>query len=277
MSQPKNRRRSARRAARANRDALTTDLRQFELTLHRQQQLAAAQLVARADFDAAKAKARLGVATDFGKSISRGILELTDPKAAALADLDDWRATMVDNNKWLLENVTGALDQINEIEKLYGLKRAQIVEASAQQSLAGLVDVIKRLTYGDLSGATPENMISGTRGTYNALLAKARAGDQSAIAGLGSAAADYAGAAKDYYAISPQYNAITAGLVSDLASVTANNGGSELLAALPNSLGILGQVLADLALQIKSANEDNAELKAKMDEVAALFQRAVNS
>ncbi len=47
---------AAQRAARANRDALTTDLRQFELTLHRQQQLAAAQLVARADFDAAKAK-----------------------------------------------------------------------------------------------------------------------------------------------------------------------------------------------------------------------------
>lgn len=47
---------AAQRTARANRDALATDLRQFELTLHRQQQLAAAQLVARADFDAAKAK-----------------------------------------------------------------------------------------------------------------------------------------------------------------------------------------------------------------------------
>ncbi len=47
---------AAQRTARANRDALATDLHQFELTLHRQQQLAAAQLVARADFDAAKAK-----------------------------------------------------------------------------------------------------------------------------------------------------------------------------------------------------------------------------
>ncbi|PJL41862.1 efflux RND transporter periplasmic adaptor subunit [Stenotrophomonas maltophilia] len=47
---------AAQRTARANRDALATDLRQFELTLRRQQQLAAAQLVARADFDAAKAK-----------------------------------------------------------------------------------------------------------------------------------------------------------------------------------------------------------------------------
>lgn len=48
--------RAAQRTARANRDALATDLRQYELTLQRQQQLVASQLVARADFDAAKAK-----------------------------------------------------------------------------------------------------------------------------------------------------------------------------------------------------------------------------
>ncbi|CAM4184568.1 efflux transporter periplasmic adaptor subunit [Stenotrophomonas lactitubi] len=47
---------AAQRTARANRDALATDLRQYELTLQRQQQLVTSQLVARADFDAAKAK-----------------------------------------------------------------------------------------------------------------------------------------------------------------------------------------------------------------------------
>jgi macrolide-specific efflux system membrane fusion protein len=47
---------AAQRTARANRDALATDLRQYELTLQRQQKLMASQLVARADFDAAKAK-----------------------------------------------------------------------------------------------------------------------------------------------------------------------------------------------------------------------------
>jgi macrolide-specific efflux system membrane fusion protein len=47
---------AAQRTARANRDALATDLRQLELTLRRQQRLVASQLVARADFDAATAK-----------------------------------------------------------------------------------------------------------------------------------------------------------------------------------------------------------------------------
>ncbi|WP_164162066.1 efflux RND transporter periplasmic adaptor subunit [Stenotrophomonas maltophilia] len=48
--------RAAQRTARANRDALATDLRQLEQTLHRQRQLVASQLVARADVDAAKAR-----------------------------------------------------------------------------------------------------------------------------------------------------------------------------------------------------------------------------
>lgn len=47
---------AAQRSARANRNALATDLRQYELTLQRQQRLAAAQVVARADYDATKAK-----------------------------------------------------------------------------------------------------------------------------------------------------------------------------------------------------------------------------
>ncbi|WMJ68711.1 efflux RND transporter periplasmic adaptor subunit [Stenotrophomonas sp. 24(2023)] len=47
---------AAQRSARANRQALATDLRQLELTLHRLRRLGAAQLVARADVDAAQAR-----------------------------------------------------------------------------------------------------------------------------------------------------------------------------------------------------------------------------
>lgn len=47
---------AAQRSARANRDALAADLRQHELTLQRQQRLVASQLVARADFDAARTR-----------------------------------------------------------------------------------------------------------------------------------------------------------------------------------------------------------------------------
>ena len=47
---------AAHRSARANRDALATDLRQHQVTLQRQQALVSRQLVARADYDAANAR-----------------------------------------------------------------------------------------------------------------------------------------------------------------------------------------------------------------------------
>lgn len=212
------------------------------------------------DVDAAKAKARLGVATDFGKSISRGILELTDPKAAALADLDDWRATMVDNNKWLLENVTGALDHINEIERLYGLKRAAIVEQGASQALSGLVDVIKRLTYGDLSGASPAATLSGLTGSFNAMLAQANAGDQTAIAGIGAAGAELAEFGKSYYgSATPAFQNLVSGIRGNLAGVYTAQGGTDPLIV----------ALTTVSAQFAAAGQDNAELKADMAEVTA--------
>lgn len=214
--------------------------------------------LATGELDASKAAARLGVATDFGKSISRGILEITDPKAAALADLDDWRKTMIDNNKYLLDNVTGALDQIVEIEKLYGLKRAEIVEEGAKASLTGLADVIKRLAYGDLSGASAADTLAGLQGTYNATLAKAQLGDQTAVAGLGGAAADLAQFAGSYYGTAtPTYQNLVGGLRGSLANVYTAQGGTDPLIA----------ALATVSAQFAASEQDNAELKAEMEEV----------
>lgn len=216
------------------------------------------------DVDAAKAKARTGYATDFGKGISRGILELTDPKAAALADLADWRTMMVDNNKWLIENVTGALDQINDIERLYGLRRAAIVEAGASQALSGLADVIKRLTYGDLSGASSAATFSGLQGTYSAMLAKANTGDATAIAGLGGAASDLAQFAGTYYGTStPQYQSLRGNITGSLSAVYLAQGGSA--ADLPSLL----TGFATISAQFAANEQDNAELKAEMAELAA--------
>lgn len=216
--------------------------------------------LATGELDASKAAARLGVATDFGKSISRGILEMTDPKAAALADLDDWRTMMVDNNKYLLDNVTGALDQIVKIEELYALKRAQIVEDGAKASLTGLADVIKRLTYGDLSGASSADTLAGLQGTYNATLAKANLGDQTAIAGLGGAAADLAQFAGGYYGTAtPTYQSLVGGLRGSLANVYTAQGGTDPLIA----------ALTTVSAQFAASEQDNAELKAEMEEVTS--------
>ena len=216
--------------------------------------------LATGDVDAAKAQARLGYATDFGKGLSREILQMTDPKAAALADLDDWKSGAVENNKWLLDNVTGAMDQILEIEKLYALRRKEIVEDGAKASLTGLQDVIKRLTYGDLSGAAPAATLSGLQGTYSAMLAKANLGDQVAVAGLGQAAAEYAQFAGSYYGTStPQYQSLVGSLRGNLAGVYTAQGGTDPLIV----------ALTTVSAQFAASEQDNAALKAEMAELTA--------
>ncbi len=179
-----------------------------------------------ADVDAAKQRARLGVATDFGKSLSRELLGMTDPQAAALADLEDWRTGVIENNKWLLENVEGALDQINEIEKLYGLKRAQIVEQAATAALDSLKSALDRMLYGDLSGAAPVDVLAGTKATYMADLAKAFTGDAEAAARLNTSAADYMQAAQAVYGTSTTaYQQLRRQTIIDVASAYRYNGG----------------------------------------------------
>lgn len=208
------------------------------------------------ELDAAKQAARLGYATDFGKSLSREILGMTDPIAVALADLDEWRAGIIENNQWLLENVTGALDQINEIERLYGLKRAQIVEQTASAALDTLKSTLDRLLYGDLSGAAPTDVLAGTKATYMADLAKAFTGDAEAAARLNTSAADYMQAAQAVYGTSTTaYQQLRRQTIIDVASAYRYNGGQfgDIPAAydviMGNSLGPLAPAAANTNAQ----------------------------
>lgn len=251
-----------------------------------------------ADLDASKAAARLGVATDFGKSLSREILSMTDPKAAALADLDDWKAGAIENNKWLLDNVTGTLDQINKIEELYGLRRAAIVEQTTANALGGLKSTIDRLLYGDLSGASPGDVLSGTKGTYMADLAQAFTGDAAAAGRLNSSSADYMQAAAGYYGTSSAaYQALRRQTIIDVSSAYRYNGGqfSNIpggydvimggggFTGLPGmgaanlniGLSTVSQQFVGLSEQFSQVLDSNATRDQKIDELLDLLRRYV--
>ncbi len=83
-----------------------------------------------AKIDSEQAKARTKVATDFADSLRRALDDRVDESKGALADLEKEHQAAIDTNKYIVDNVTGALDQINAIEELYGKKRADIVEAA---------------------------------------------------------------------------------------------------------------------------------------------------
>lgn len=251
------------------------------------------------ELDAAKQAARLGYATDFGKSLSREILGINDPMAAALADLDEWRAGIIDNNKWLLENVEGALDQINQIEELYGLKRAQIVEQAATAALDSMKSTLDRLLYGDLSGASPTDVLAGTKATYMADLAKAFTGDAEAAARLNTSAADYMNAAQQVYGTSTTaYQQLRRQTIIDVASAYRYNGGQfgNIPAAydviMGNSLGALAPTVANMNspsltqsngwLGSAWSNSTNAWLAANsnnpaLTELAAVIEDRINA
>ncbi|MFO1080865.1 MAG: tape measure protein [Reyranellaceae bacterium] len=216
-------------------------------------------------------KQRQAYATGFADSLGREL----DPTGYALKDLDAWRTKMKEENQYILDNVAGSLDQIANIEKVYGQRRAAIVEQAAQGSVSALEDIVKRLTYGDLSGASPESTLSGTAGTYQALLAKAKAGDASALAQIGGAATDYAQAARAMYASSVDYENIRSGIVTDLSGLALGNGGSpsDFNAQAAQTVS---QQISFLTAAVAQATNDNAALRAQLEEAINLWQRLVN-
>jgi hypothetical protein len=216
-------------------------------------------------------KQRQAYATGFADSLGREL----DPTAYAFKDLDAWRTKMKEENQYILDNVTGALDQINNIEAVYGQRRAQIVAQAAQGSVSALEDIVKRLTYGDLSGASPSSVFSGTAGTYTALLAKAKAGDQSALAQISGAATDYAQAARAMYASSSDYENIRSGIVTDLSGLALANGGN-VGDFNGQATSTISQQISFLTAAIQTQANDNATLNEKLTEAIALWQRMVN-
>lgn len=83
-----------------------------------------------------EAKARTKVGTDFAEGIQRGLDDMLDPNKGLLADLEKEKQAAIDTNAYIVANVTDALDQILKIEELYGKKRAEIVEAAADEANA---------------------------------------------------------------------------------------------------------------------------------------------
>lgn len=81
-----------------------------------------------------QARARTRVATDFAEGLQRQYDDLTGNKTTgALADIQKAYDEAIANNKYLVENVKGATDQILLIEKLFGAERAKVATEMWQE------------------------------------------------------------------------------------------------------------------------------------------------
>ena len=238
------------------------------------------------ELNQAKDKARSAVGKEFIDSIARQLMSAGE---AAMLDIGEERKVAYENNAiFLKEKVPGYVDQALNIEKIYQEKRLAIMEEGTRASLAAqqaaadaakakiqsLQDLIDRLTYGDLANASPTTAFSGTRATYMATLAQARAGNADAMDRLGGTAEAYANAGRSYFASSSEYAGLVEQIRRDLqerqgaiaAGASTNPQTTEQINALMRTISQQAQMFAD-------AQNENRQLREEVAALVAQLQR----
>lgn len=184
---------------------------------------------------------------------------MLDPMAVALRQLEDQKADALASAEYIRDNVADVYVDINKITEFWLRKEADLKAQYAEQSVSQLQALINRLTYGDLANASPTMSFSGTRASYMATLAQARAGDSTASGNLAGVAEAYANAGRSYFGSSAEYAQLADQIRSDLvAQQSATLGGDA------------GVNQAQINALVQSAANDREELRALRDQIAAL-------
>jgi len=131
--------------------------------------------------------------------------------------------------------------------------------------------LIDRLTYGDLANASAATSFSGSRATYLASLAQARAGNSEAAFRLTGDAEAYASAGRSYFGSSSEYTAIADQIRRDLqerqdsinaVSGSSSSGGSETQ-----------RLIAQMRAMQEEAMNENRQLREQVSALVAQLQR----
>lgn len=216
----------------------------------------------------AQSKAVRKYAEDFQQSISDRILGITDPAGLQRAQLDREFERLRKEAEYLnseaVRSLTGTLIDINELERAYGLERERIVS----QQLDGLLALQKRLLFGDLSGATPADAVTGAGASYDATLAQARAGSGEALARLSGVGADFVSASQAAYGHTAQFASTRDRVLADIGAIIGSGGMAGGGAANGNAMSADNVVLLQTLVQQQSAQiavlmEQNAQLIAQ--------------
>jgi len=217
--------------------------------------------LALAPIEAEQAKATKRYAQDF-------IDGMLDPLAVQMRALEDEKKASLASAEYIRDNVEGVYVDIARITEYWNGKRLALEE----QHYGNLQALIRRLTYGDLANASPDTSYAGTRGTYEATLAQARAGSGTALNSLATSAEAYANSARSYFASSSEYAAIVEQIRRDLeervgggATGTAGAANSnQATNAVLQSNAALRAMVATLADRLSAATDALAAATAQM-------------
>lgn len=184
---------------------------------------------------------------------------MLDPMAVQLRTLEDQRKDAIASAEYIRDNVKDVYVDMARIAEYWTKKERDLKEQAYAASVDSLQALIRRLTYGDLANASPDTSYAGTRGTYEATLAQARAGSTSALNNLSGFAEAYASSGRSYFASGPEYAALLEQMRRDLgevAGITAAGGGSAangneatnaVLQSNAELRGMVGALLGELS------------------------------
>ena len=210
------------------------------------------------------------VTTRYAQDFIDGML---DPLAVQMRALDDQRKESIASAEYIRDNVKDVYVDMAKITEYWNRKRLDAEAQYQEQSVGQLQALLRRLTYGDLANASPDTSYAGTRGTYEATLAQARAGSGSALNNLSGFAEAYASSGRSYFASGPEYAALLEQMRRDLGEVAGVAGGGGGSAANNNQAtnavlqsnaelrGMVGALLGELSSVKDQLSAATAEMK----------------
>ena len=200
---------------------------------------------------------------------------MLDPLAVQMRALNDERASALESAQYIKDNFESVHVDMDRIATYYTNKEAALRDQFYQGGVANLQALIDKLTYGDLANASPTLQLSGTRASYEAALAQARAGDASAITNLSGYAENYLGVARQSFASSPEYQALVEQIRAAAQEVltAAGGGGSTATGVSSPQQTANDQRIAQLTAMVQDLGSQVASRDARVDQLVDLMQR----
>lgn len=209
---------------------------------------------------------------------------MTDPMAVEMRALEDQRKDSLASAEYIRDNVKDVAVDIVKITEYWNKKQLDVENKYFGDRMAlalafegQIRPLIRRLTYGDLANASPDTSLSGTRGTYNATLAQARAGNADALSNLSGVAEAYATSSRSYFASSAEYTAIREQITRDLeeraGALAATSGATGSAATNNDATNAVLNSNAELRVMFNTVINDNAELKSQVAALVAQLAR----
>lgn len=223
----------------------------FEAAAELFEELGISAAEAAAGLENAKTQLREG----FEQGIQDQILAITDPLQLALEELERQQEERLNNAEAI-----GA--DIVEVERLHALERQQVIERFANQTANSLQDFLDEITFGGLSGASPQATLAGTEAAFEAAAAQALSGDVSARARIQELGQSFIEASRAFFASGGGFQSDLSRVQDVVSQLIADAPGfAHGTMSAPSGLAIVGEQGAELVQfrggeQVIPANTD---------------------